>query len=277
MGASAALLFKDSDPDYSTELLTHAIDMYDLADNHHGKYSDSISDAAIYYNSWSGYNDELVWGALWLHKATGDASYLTKAQNYYNQFGLKGQSGVFSWDDKVSGAKVLLAEATGSSDDLNALRDHCQAFLDTGKSPKGRSHFYQWGSLRYSSNAAFICLQASDILGEESFRDYALEQINYALGSSGRSFVVGFGTNPPTKPHHRSSSCPDAPDVCDWGNVYMAGPNTHTLYGALVGGPGSQWSDDISDARDDYIESEVTLDYNAGFQSSLAGLLAKSC
>ena len=47
--ASAALLFKDSDPDYSTELLTHAIDMYDLADNHHGKYSDSISDAAIYY------------------------------------------------------------------------------------------------------------------------------------------------------------------------------------------------------------------------------------
>ena len=57
----------------------------------------------------------------------------------------------------------------------------------------------------------------------------------------------------------------------------MAGPNTHTLYGALVGGPGSQWSDDISDARDDYIESEVTLGYNAGFQSSLAGLLAKSC
>ena len=113
------------------------------------------------YRSWSGYNDELVWGALWLHKATGDASYLTKAQNYYNQFGLKGQSGVFSWDDKVSGAKVLLAQATGSSDDLNALRDHCQAFLNTGKSPKGRSHFFKWGSLRYSSNAAFICLQVS--------------------------------------------------------------------------------------------------------------------
>ena len=123
----------------------------------------------------------------------------------------------------------------------------------------------------------YLCSQASDILGDESFRDYALEQINYALGSSGRSFVVGFGTNPPKKPHHRSSSCPDAPDVCDWGNVSMPGPNTHTLYGALVGGPGDQWSDDISDARDDYIESEVTLDYNAGFQSSLAGLLAKSC
>ena len=72
----------------------------------------------------------------------------------------------------------------------------------------------------------YLCSQASDILGDESFRDYALEQINYALGSSGRSFVVGFGTNPPKKPHHRSSSCPDAPDVCDWGNVSMPGPNT---------------------------------------------------
>ena len=55
------------------------------------------------------------------------------------------------------------------------------------------------------------------------------------------------------------------------------GPNPHTLYGALVGGPGDQWSDDISDQRNDYIENEVTLDYNAGFQSTLAGLLAKAC
>merc|ERR1712165_204333 len=121
--ASAALLFKDSDPDYSTELLTHAIDMYDLADNHRGKYSDSISDAAIYYNSWSGYNDELVWGALWLHKATGDASYLTKAKQYYSDFELEYINEVFSWDDKVAGVKVLLAEATGSSQYVNAMND----------------------------------------------------------------------------------------------------------------------------------------------------------
>ena len=122
-----------------------------------------------------------------------------------------------------------------------------------------------------------ILIQAFDILGEDSFKDYALEQINYALGSSGRSFVVGFGNNPPQRPHHSSSSCPDAPAVCDWDNFNMPGPNTHTLYGALVGGPGSQGSDDIADKRDDYITNEVTLDYNAGFQSALAGLLDKAC
>ncbi len=52
------------------------------------------------------------------------------------------------------------------------------------------------------------------------------------------SFVIGFGNNYPTHPHHRSSSCPDAPDVCDVNTAYNTpNPNPHILYGALVGGP----------------------------------------
>ena len=47
--ASASLLFADSDPNYSAELLTHAIEMYDFADNYRGKYDASISDAAGFY------------------------------------------------------------------------------------------------------------------------------------------------------------------------------------------------------------------------------------
>ena len=45
--------------------------------------------------------------------------------------------------------------------------------------------------------------------------------------------------------------------------------NYHTLYGALVGGPDQ--NDDYSDIRTDYIKNEVACDYNAGFQSALAG------
>ena len=227
---------------------------------------------------------------------------------------------VFSWDDKVAGAKVLLAEATGSSQYVNAMNDVCEAYKSTPKSPGGRSHFMQWGSNRYASNAAFICLrvrtekrgkerfskilfhplvktkqlppifyfffvflpltyfsqQAADISGDNSFTEYALGQIEYMLGSTGRSFVCGFGNNPPTHPHHRSSSCPSS-GSCDWNNFNNPGPNPQTLYGALVGGPQNQGSDQISDRRDDYVESEVTTDYNAGFQSTLAGLLARAC
>ena len=40
--------------------------------------------------------------------------------------------------------------------------------------------------------------------------------MNYFLGSTGRSFVVGFGKNPPKEPHHRGSSCPKYPARCDW-------------------------------------------------------------
>ena len=43
-----------------------------------------------------------------------------------------------------------------------------------------------------------------------------------------------------------------------------------------MGGPGSP-DDQYNDAVNDYIENEVTLDYNAGFQSVLAGLQQEKC
>ena len=111
--ASASILFQGADNDYSSELLEHAKQLYDFADQYRGKYSDSISDAATFYNSFGGYNDELVWGAIWLYKATGEQAYLDKAVSYYDQFGFGGKTQFFSWDDKLAGAQVLLAQETG--------------------------------------------------------------------------------------------------------------------------------------------------------------------
>ncbi len=98
-------------------------------------------------------------------------------------------------------------------------------------------------------------------------------QMNYALGDTGRSFVVGFGNNPPSKPHHRSSSCPNIPEQCDWDEYYNPGANYQTLNGALVGGP--DINDYYNDARDDYRSNEVATDYNAGFQGAIAYLAEK--
>ena len=64
--ASASLVFEVLDPAYSAKLLAHAIQLYEFADTYRGVYSDSITDAAGYYNSYSGYQDELCWGAIWL-------------------------------------------------------------------------------------------------------------------------------------------------------------------------------------------------------------------
>ena len=230
------------------------------------------------FRSWSGYNDELVWGALWLYKATGDNAYLEKAKNYYDQFGFQGKTSVLSWDGKEAGAQILLAQLTGEDKYLNDAKGVCQSYLNMPQSPGGRSHYLQWGSLRYAMNMAFICLQAADLTNDSSFQDYALKQAEYALGSSGRSFVVGFGNNPPVRPHHKAASCPiNDWEPCDWNDYNSPDPNPHVLYGALIGGPQSVGSDWIADNRDDYVENEVTLDYNAGFQSLLAGLNQRTC
>lgn len=88
--------------------------------------------------------------------------------------------------------------------------------------------------------------------------------------------MAGYGPNYPKNPHHASSHCPDPPAACGWGEFGNSDENTHVLYGALVGGPGAA-DDQYNDKRNDYIENEVTLDYNAGFQSVLAGLQMKKC
>ena len=62
-----------------------------------------------------------------------------------------------------------------------------------------------------------------------------------------------------------------------WPSHNDPGANPHVLYRALVRGPQYESSDTISDRRDDFVESEVATDYNAGFQSTVAGLLSKAC
>lgn len=56
-------------------------------------------------------------------------------------------------------------------------------------------------------NMATAALMAADAgVHPHQYRCWAESQINYALGDNPqhRSYVVGFGKNPPTQPHHRS-------------------------------------------------------------------------
>lgn len=282
--AAASLAFRPQDSGYADLLLAHAMQLYEFADTFRGKYSDCITDAAAFYNSWSGYNDELVWGAIWLHLATNDAAYLTKAESYYDNLGTEGQSQAKSfkwthaWDDKSYGCYVLLAMTTGSQqyrDDAQRWLDYWTVGVDGQRinySPGGQAHLDQWGSLRYSANTAFIAFVYSDWLTDETlksrYHDFAVSQINYILGSNPRnsSYMVGFGNNPPKAPHHRTSHS-------SWlDNIGQPTDARHILYGAMVGGPSSP-DDNYTDSRGDYVMNEVATDYNAG----LTGALARMC
>jgi hypothetical protein len=64
-----------------------------------------------FYASVSGYRDELLWAALWLHRATGRAEYLRYAVDRAESFGGVGWAMTeFSWDVKYAGVQVLAAK-----------------------------------------------------------------------------------------------------------------------------------------------------------------------
>ncbi|MEU4393069.1 glycoside hydrolase family 9 protein [Kribbella sp. NPDC023855] len=283
--ASAAMVFKETDPAYAATLLTHAKQLYSFADTYRGKYSDCITDAAKFYNSWSGYQDELVWGAIWLYRATGDASYLAKAKAEYLKLSTEPQSSersyrwTIAWDDKSYGAYVLLAKLTGEQmyvADANRWLDYWTTGYNGNRirySPGGQAVLDTWGSLRYAANTAFVALVYSDWLATRdsararTYHDFGARQINYALGDNPRnsSYVVGFGANPPRNPHHRTAHG-------SWSDsIQEPAISRHTLSGALVGGPKSN-DDAYTDSRSDYVMNEVALDYNAGFTGALARL-----
>ncbi|UII33031.1 glycoside hydrolase family 9 protein [Fulvivirga ulvae] len=282
--AAASIVFQDDDPAYSATLLEHAIQLYNFADNYRGIYSESITDAAGYYRSFSGYNDELVWGAIWLYRATGDAAYLAKAESYYANLSTEPQSTIKSykwglaWDDKSYGCYALLAKLTGKAQYKADVERHLDYWTDgyngqrINYTPGGLAYLDVWGALRYAANTSFLALyyapDATSASKAQKYRDFALSQIDYALGDNPRnsSYVVGFGNNPSKNPHHRTAHGA-------WANNQNGPPEQtrHVLYGALVGGPNND--DTYEDDRSNYINNEVACDYNSGFSGALAALI----
>jgi len=275
--AATAMAFEKSDPAYSATLLQHAKELYDFANKHQRAYSESITDAANFYKSHSGFKDELAWSAAWLFKATGEQQYLTDAENHYNT--MQQNANEVSWDNKGRGVAILLSQLSSSPDGYTTnANDFCNHMINNQPrtSERGIVYIQQWGSNRHAGNVAFACLAHAKHTSEGSFNNFGRDQVDKLLGDEAtglRSFVVGYGHNPPTQPHHRPSSCPDRPASCGWSEYNLNQPNPQLLTGALVGGVRSQ-NGNYEDKRSDYVQNEVALDYNAGFQSAVAALLA---
>jgi len=104
--AAASIAFAPSDEAYAQILIGHAKELFEFAKAYPGIYQNSITNAGGFYAS-SGFEDELLWAAAWLHRATNDQIYL----DYLTQAsGTGGPRTAFSWDDKFVGAQVLVAK-----------------------------------------------------------------------------------------------------------------------------------------------------------------------
>ncbi|QDL94934.1 hypothetical protein FDP22_24035 (plasmid) [Paroceanicella profunda] len=277
--AASSIVFREAGRTaYADELLDTAKQLFAFSEAYQGSYTAAVPDAADFYNSWSGYQDELAWSAAWLNRATGEAAYLDKAQAWYTA---SGTTWGLSWDNKSMGTAALLAAAPGGSSAYADLGAHIDYWMNSlPRTPGtdtngGLAWLDAWGSNRYAANTAFLAMEYADLTearGGSQARidavvDFAADQLDYMLGDNpdGQSYVVGFGEDYPLNPHHRGASGTDSDSD--------PAANAHTLYGALVGGPDVNGA--YADLRTDYVANEVATDYNAGFSSALAALIAE--
>jgi len=268
--ASGAIVFSN-DANYSSLLLDKAKKLYKFAEEYQG--NNGYTAANNFYTSFSGYNDELSWGAIWLYLATGDNTYLDKAKTYV----AKASDSIYwtqNWDNVSNGTNLLLAQITNEQTYKDKVDSNLNYWLNNiSYTTGGLAFLNQWGSLRYASSEAFMALLYSKGLTDLNRRteliNFAKSQINYILGENPRnsSYVVGYGNNAPINPHHRASHNSQTNDINSPAN------NEFTLEGALVGGPKSADDFDYADDRTDYVANEVATDYNAGFVGALAGLI----
>lgn len=302
--ASASLVFEGVDASYSALLLDRAAMLFQFADRYRASYTNECP----FYCSYSGYNDELLWAAAWLLKATGNPAYL-----YYIRNDLQNTADMmeFSWDNKFAGLAVLLSKMYFDGDDtLELLKWKADFFMcanlpnnpitQVSRTPGGLLYLRPGANTQFAGGAAFLAgvystylsksSQSSITCGNKEYSPqellgFARDQVDYVLGKNplGISYMVGFGTAYPLQAHHRgasilasamSSTPSDQRLQCaDGFRLWFSrtAPNPNVAVGAIVGGPDQ--NDGFHDVRSNSVQLEPTTYINALFAGALARLL----
>ncbi|OIW12977.1 hypothetical protein TanjilG_15426 [Lupinus angustifolius] len=304
--AAASLVFRRSDPVYSKILVRRAIRVFQFADKYRGAYSNSLKHVVCpFYCDYSGYLDELLWGAAWLHKATKNPMYLNYIQVNGHILGAAQFDNTFGWDNKHVGARILLSkefliQKVQSLHDYKGHADNFICSLIPGASfsasqytPGGLLFKMNDSNMQYVTSTSFLLLTYAKYLTmshmvvncggttvtPKRLRTIAKKQVDYLLGDNPvkMSYMVGYGPRYPRRIHHRGSSLPSiavhpGKIQCSAGFSVMnsQSPNPNVLVGAVVGGP--DLHDRFPDERSDYEQSEPATYINAPLVGSLAYL-----
>uniref|UniRef100_A0A7C9A5Q8 Endoglucanase n=1 Tax=Opuntia streptacantha TaxID=393608 RepID=A0A7C9A5Q8_OPUST len=304
--AAASMVFRRSDPSYSRALLDRATRVFEFADKYRGSYSDGLKNVVCpFYCDYSGYEDELLWGAAWLHRATRNPMYLNYIQRNGQVLGASEADYTFGWDNKHVGARMLLSksflvqrmqslhEYKGHSDNYICSLIPGAPFSSAQYTPGGLLFKMSDSNMQYVTSTSFLLLTYAKYLKASrmtvqcggttvtprTLRTIAKKQVDYILGSNPMkmSYMVGYGPRYPQRIHHRGSSLPSVAShpqkiQCSAGFDIMnsQSPNPNVLVGAIVGGP--DLHDNFPDQRSDYEQSEPATYFNAPLVGALAYL-----
>ncbi|KAL1222532.1 Endoglucanase 21 [Cardamine amara subsp. amara] len=309
--ASASIVFKDN-KDYSKTLVRGATTLLKFAMANKKSYTTVSEEGSKFYNS-SKVSDELLWGGAWLYYATGNVTYLTEITTHTmalnaGAFYDSPYYGVFSWDNKLPGAQLLLTRMRlflspgyPYEEILSAFHNqtgvvmcsYLPYFHKFKRTNGGLIQLNHGGPqpLQYAANAAFLATLFSDYLDAadtpgwycgphfyktDELRKFSRSQIDYILGKNPRkmSYVVDYGKRYPKHVHHRGASIPKniKKESCKggwkWRDTKKENPNI--IVGAMVAGPDKK--DEFHDVRSNYNYTEPTLAGNAGLVAALVAL-----
>ncbi|CAM0901689.1 unnamed protein product [Alopecurus aequalis] len=312
--AAAAKAFKHYDSMYANVLLKHAKELFYFADTFRGRYDDTLQCAKKFYPSASGYQDELLWAAVWLYEATGDDNYLDYAIRNADSLGGTGIAMTdFSWDNKYVGvqvllSKVLLAGGGGeyAAETLKKYQGKAEFFMcaclqknganNVKTTPGGLLYVADWNNMQYVSSSAFLLTVYADYLAESGdtlncpggevkpadIIAFARNQVDYVLGKNplSMSYMVGYGDKFPVHVHHRGASIPsvyalnNTVGCMDGFDLYYNSPGTDP--NVIYGAllGGPDSNDAFLDDRCNYQSAEPTLVSSAPMCGVFARLAA---
>ncbi|XP_022727945.1 endoglucanase 11-like [Durio zibethinus] len=309
--AAASIVFKKTNPRYSHLLLHHAQELFEFGDKYRGKYDGSVGVVKGYYASVSGYMDELLWAALWLHQATDKEEYLKYVINKAHCFGGIGWAMTeFSWDVKYAGVQVIASKLLEKQNHkqhahiLNQYRSKAEYYLcsclnknnasnNIDRTPGGLLYIRRWNNMQYVSTAVFLLTLYSDFLRDsnkllecpagtvdhEGILKFAKSQVDYILGSNSMnmSYLVGYGSKYPTRVHHRGASIVSYRENKGFIGCIQGYDNWYSRQepnpNVLVGAlvGGPDCQDNFMDQRDNYMLTEACT-YNT---APLVGVFAR--
>lgn len=253
------LNYKSENASYAQQCLTTAKALFNFAKTNLGR----SSVAQGFYTSSSHY-DDLAWAAIWLSVATGDQSYLDSAATWVEKKNDQGDDPykkpwTYCWDDSTLANLIMMYKLTGEEKYYNGIIWNFDWYSKTlNKTPFGLPYLDSWGVLRYASAEAGLMYIMYKNFGVDNYIKIANLMMDYCLGSNPKNlcYLTNYGSNSVKHPHHRA-------------NEPNRDGKTYGMTGALAGGPDN--SDNFTDDVNQYVYTEVALDYNASFLLGCAG------
>ncbi|MEG0238519.1 MAG: glycoside hydrolase family 9 protein [Anaerorhabdus sp.] len=277
--ALASDIFKEIDPDFSNRCLEAAILSWEYLSNsvNQGEIKNPEDISAGEYRD-DNDSDERFYAAISMWNATGDDEYLKSAKEEYskNNDCVNG----ISWKNVGGYGRYLYLQNERAKKDKNFYDEMLTSLTNEANTILGVvtsdgystsiSH-YSWGSNGTIADNGILLNMAYEITGNMSFRQAAVEQLNYLLGKNAlnMTFISGEGYKYPINVHSRLAKAKNA--------LYQ---------GALIGGANSDRDDTMLqelgenipsakmylDKYNSYSTNEVAIYWNSALLYLVVGL-----